>query len=298
MQKRRSPFRSGPPGPWPDFEKKQGPKKRSSFPLLAWFLLIVGAIIMLVPFLWMVLTSVKPANEIVSYPPVFIPSKIIWTRFDRIFKELNFGLYFLNSIYISTLTTVIALFTSALTGYIFAKYEFTGKNLLFTAILATMMIPFTVTMIPMYLLFSKMGLVDHHLSIILPSLYNTFGIFMMRQFMQGLPTELMESGRIDGASEFRIFFRIMLPQTKPALAALGIFIFMWQWDNFLWPLIVLQSDSGFTLPVGLAAFSQQYWTDYGLVMAVATVTVIPVLLVFLCLQKHFIKGITMTGIKG
>lgn len=273
-------------------------KKKSSFPLLAWFFLIVGAIIMLVPFLWMVLTSVKPANEILSYPPVLIPSKIIWTRFDRIFKELNFGLYFLNSIYISALTTVIALFTSALTGYIFAKYEFTGKSVLFTAILATMMIPFTVTMIPMYLLFSKMGLVDHHLSIVLPSLYNTFGIFMMRQFMQGLPTELMESGRIDGASEFRIFFQVMLPQTKPALAALGIFIFMWQWDNFLWPLIVLQSDSRFTLPVGLAAFSQQYWTDYGLVMAVATVTVIPVLLVFLCLQKHFIKGITMTGIKG
>lgn len=203
-----------------------------------------------------------------------------------------------NSIYISALTTVISLFTSALTGYIFAKYEFTGKNVLFTAILATMMIPFTVTMIPMYLLFSKVGLIDHHLSIILPSLYNTFGIFMMRQFMQGLPTELMESGRIDGASEFRIFFQIMLPHTKPALAVLGIFIFMWQWDNFLWPLITLQSESKFTLPVGLATFSQQYWTDYGLVMAVATITVIPVLLVFLCLQKHFIKGITMTGIKG
>lgn len=298
MQDRKSLFLREPHVLWPGFEGKQKSKKERLFSLLAWSVLSVGAAVMLLPFLWMVLTSVKPANEIVSYPPILFPSQITWARFGRIFGELKFGLYFWNSIYICVLTTVISLFTSALTGYIFAKFEFAGKNVLFTAILATMMIPFTVTMIPMYLLFSKAGLVDHHLAIILPSLYNTFGIFMMRQFMQGLPTELLESGRIDGAGEFRIFLQLMLPQTKPALAALAIFIFMWQWDNFLWPLIVLQSEERFTLPVGLTAFSQQYWTDYGLVMAVATVTVLPVLVVFLCLQKHFIRGITMTGIKG
>lgn len=274
------------------------PKRIGLYNILAWSFLITGALIMLIPFLWMIITSIKIPKEIISYPPIFLPTKVTFARFYRILTELNFARFFFNSIYLSAIITIVTLFTSALTGYIFAKFEFKGKQLLFIAILTTMMIPFPVIMIPLYLLVSAIGLVDSHFSLIIPALYNTFGIFLMRQFMTSLPTELMESARIDGASEFTIFLRIMLPQTKPALAALGIFVFMWQWDNFLWPLIVLQQEIKFTLPLGLAMFSQQFYTDYGLVMAGATISVIPVLIVFLLMQKSFIKGITMTGLKG
>ncbi len=160
------------------------------------------------------------------------------------------------------------------------------------------MIPFPVLMIPLYLLIGKVGLVDNHLAIILPALFNTFGVFLMRQFMESIPNEFIEAGRIDGASEFKIFSRLILPQTKPALAAMAIFSFMWQWDSYLWPLISQSSSRNFTLPLGLATFSNQYYTDYGLVMAGATVSVIPIIIVFLFMQKRFVKGITMTGLKG
>lgn len=273
-------------------------KKVNFFKIIKWVLLIVGAAVMLLPFLWMVITSIKIPQEIIAYPPILIPGEVTFERYRQILIELDFIRYFFNSLYISLIVTGATLFTSSLLGYIFAKYKFKGKNVIFISILSTMMIPFPVIMIPLYLLIAKIGLVDNHLAIIIPAVFNTFGVFLMRQFMQDIPTELIESGRIDGASEFYIFYKLILPQAKPALAALAIFIFMWQWDNFLWPLIVLQSNKTFTLPLGLAFFAQQYWTDYGLVMAGATVSVIPVLIVFLFMQRKFIKGITMTGLKG
>jgi ABC-type glycerol-3-phosphate transport system permease component len=273
-------------------------KRISLFDFLKWLILLTGAVIMLFPFLWMVITSIKIPQEVMSYPPILIPNKITFERYRRILVELNFIRYFFNSIYISAIVTTAVLFTSSILGYVFAKFEFKGKNILFIAVLSTMMIPFPVLMIPLYLLLGDVGLVDTHLAIILPSLFNTFGVFLMRQFMQNIPTEFLEAGRIDGASEFKIFFKLILPQTKPALAALAIFSFMWQWDSYLWPLISLSTDKNFTLPLGLAMFSNQYWTDIGLVMAGATVSVIPVIIVFLFMQNKFVEGITMTGLKG
>jgi multiple sugar transport system permease protein len=273
-------------------------RKLTLFDSLKWTLLIAGAASMLFPFFWMVVTSIKIPQEVLSYPPILIPHQVTFERYRRILVELNFVRYFFNSTYISVIVTFGVLFTSAILGYVFAKFSFRGKGVLFVGILSTMMIPFPVLMIPLYLLLGKISLTDSHLAIILPSLFNTFGVFLMKQFMETIPSEFLEAGRIDGASEFRIFYQLILPQTKPALAALAIFSFMWQWDSYLWPLIALSSDNNFTLPLGLAMFSNQYWTDIGLVMAGATVSVIPVIIVFLFMQNKFVEGITMTGMKG
>jgi multiple sugar transport system permease protein len=274
------------------------PRKLTVFDSLKWTLLIAGAASMLFPFFWMVITSIKIPQEVLSYPPILIPRQVTFERYRRILVELNFVRYFSNSTYISVIVTLGVLFTSAILGYVFAKFDFRGKGVLFVGILSTMMIPFPVLMIPLYLLLGKISLTDTHLAIILPSLFNTFGVFLMKQFMETIPNEFLEAGRIDGASEFRIFYQLIMPQTKPALAALAIFSFMWQWDSYLWPLIALSSDRNFTLPLGLAMFSNQYWTDIGLVMAGATVSVIPVIIVFLFMQNKFVEGITVTGMKG
>jgi len=260
-------------------------------------LLVLGGIIMLVPFIWMVSTAFKPPPEIISYPPTFIPKKPTLQYFQEIFTKLNFGRFFFNSLYIASLVTVIALFTSSFVGYVFSKFSFRGKEIIFLLILSTMMIPFPVVMIPLYLMIVRFGWMDKHLSLIVPFFYSTFGIFLMRQFTSTIPDELREAARIDGCPEFRIYWNIILPQCRPALAALGIFTFMWNWDSFVWPLIVLQSEATFTLPMGLAMFSQQWWTNYGLVMAGATITVTPVLVVFLLMQRQFIQGIVLTGLK-
>lgn len=273
-------------------------RKLTVFDSLKWTLLIAGAASMLFPFFWMVITSIKIPQEVLSYPPILIPRQVTFERYRRILVELNFVRYFSNSTYISVIVTLGVLFTSAILGYVFAKFDFRGKGVLFVGILSTMMIPFPVLMIPLYLLLGKISLTDTHLAIILPSLFNTFGVFLMKQFMETIPNEFLEAGRIDGASEFRIFYQLIMPQTKPALAALAIFSFMWQWDSYLWPLIALSSDRNFTLPLGLAMFSNRSWTDIGLVMAGATVSVIPVIIVFLFMQNKFVEGITVTGMKG
>jgi len=245
----------------------------------------------------MISTSFKVPSQIISYPPSLIPRPPTLRYYSRIFTELSFGTFFLNSGYISALTTLSTLFTSSLVGYVFAKFEFPGRNVIFLMILSTMMIPFAVTIIPLFLVIARIGWVDSHLALIIPGLYNAFGIFLMRQFTLGIPNELREAAIMDGCSEFRTYWSIILPQCKSALAALGIFTFMASWNDFLWPLIVLQSYKKFTLSVGLAMFSQQWWTNYGLSMAGATIAVIPVLIVFLIFQRQFIHGIVLTGLK-
>ena len=259
--------------------------------------LSLGSIVMLFPFIWMISTSFKTPPQIISYPPTLIPKPPTLEYYTQIFTKLNFGRFFLNSGYISVIITASALLTSSFVGYVFAKFNFWGKEVIFMMILSTMMIPFAVTMIPLYLIISKLGWINSHLALIIPGLYSTFGIFLIRQFMSSIPNELREAAIVDGCGEFRTFWSIILPQCKPVLAALGIFTFMWNWDNFLWPLIVLNNEDKFTLPVGLSMFSQQWWTNYGLVMAGATISVIPVLIVFFIFQKQFIQGIVLTGLK-
>jgi len=272
--------------------------KEKALRILNWVILLIGAVFMVVPFYWMVTTSFKYPSEVIAYPPVWIPTRVTLESYAKIFTEMNFLRYFFNSAYISITVTAIVILTSAYVGYVFAKFDFWGKNVIFLCILATMMVPFPVTMIPMYLVMGRIGWVGSHKSLIIPALYSTFGIFMMRQFMHSIPNELREAAKIDGCGEFRIFWTIILPLTKSGLAALTIFTFMWNWDSFLWPLIVLNSDNAFTLPVGLAMFANQFWTDYALVLAGSTVTVAPVLIVFFLMQKRFIEGITLSGMKA
>lgn len=261
-------------------------------------ILSFGAIIMVFPFVWMTLSAFKQPSEIIAYPPILFPANPSLDLLNRIWTEIDFKRYFANSLLVSVIVTLVQLFTSAFVGYVLAKYRFTGRNVLFFTIIATMMIPWPVLLIPQYLIVLKLGFMNTYWALILPALYSSFGIFLLRQFMHSIPDELIDAARIDGASEPNIFIRIILPMCGPALAALGIFVFMWSWDSFVWPLVVINSESMYTLPLGLATFTNQYWTDYAAVNAGAFISVIPVLIVFLVLQRRFIEGIALTGMKG
>jgi ABC-type glycerol-3-phosphate transport system permease component len=190
------------------------------------------------------------------------------------------------------------LFTSSLVGYVLAKIEFRGREVIFISILATMMIPYPVTLIPSYQMMDWFGWLNTYWALIIPGCYSSFGIFLVRQYMHSIPDELLDAGRIDGASELRIFFQLVLPLTTPVMAALGIFHFMWNWNSFLWPFLILNNQKKFPLPVALATFTTEYITDYASTMAGAAISVFPVLIVFLILQRHFVAGIALTGMKG
>ena len=264
---------------------------------IATIFLVLGSVIMVFPLIWMISTAFKIPSQIISYPPNIIPKPPTLQHFDRILKVPYFGRSFLNSAYIASLVATVSVFTSTLVGYVFAKFRFFGRNVIFIMILSTMMIPFPVTMIPLFLVISTLGFGNSHAALIVPSLYTTFGIFLMRQFMSTVPNELREAAIIEGCNEFRAFRSIILPQCIPAISALLIFQFMWHWESFVWPLIVIQSTAKFTLPVFLATFSNEWWTDYGMVMAGATITVFPILIVFFFFQKQIIQGMALTGLK-
>ena len=264
---------------------------------IATIFLVLGSVIMVFPLIWMISTAFKIPSQIISYPPNIIPKPPTLQHFDRILKVPYFGRSFLNSAYIASLVATVSVFTSTFVGYVFAKFRFFGRNVIFIMILSTMMIPFPVTMIPLFLVISTLGFGNSHAALIVPSLYTTFGIFLMRQFMSTVPNELREAAIIEGCNEFRAFRSIILPQCIPAISALLIFQFMWHWESFVWPLIVIQSTAKFTLPVFLATFSNEWWTDYGMVMAGATITVFPILIVFFFFQKQIIQGMALTGLK-
>jgi len=264
---------------------------------LVYIMLSILSIAMIIPFYWMLVTSVKKPSEVITYPPVWFPSKIQWNNFRRLFQQAEFGKFFRNSSIVTACAVPMVLFTSSLAGFIFAKYRFRGNNVLFLIVLSSMMVPFAVVMIPLYIEMTLFNWIDTFYALIAPWTVNAFGIFLMRQFMFEVPESLMDAARIDGCSEFQIYWRIILPNIKAALSALSIFIFLWSWDSFLWPLVVTSSSNTKTLPVGVAMFSNQWWTQYNLVMAGAVVIVLPVLIVFLMLQRHFIQGIVLSGLK-
>ena len=266
--------------------------------IIAQIILWVGVVVMIFPFVWMVLSAFKQPDEIIAYPPIWIPRDPSLDLLRRIWTEIDFGQYFANSLLQATSVTLIVLLTSAFVGYVLAKFEFWGRNAVFLMVLSTMMIPWPVLLIPQYLIASRLHLINNMWALIIPGFYSSFGIFLMRQFMHSIPDELLDAARIDGASEPGIFVKIVLPLTGPALAALGIFTFMWNWDSFIWPLVVISSQKLYTLPLGLATFTNQYWTDYAAVNAGAFISVIPVLIVFLLLQRYFIQGIALTGMKA
>lgn len=265
--------------------------------ILIYTFLTLGAITILFPFIWMILSSFKTQSEIVSFPPTFFPENPTVQNFIDVWVTVNFKQFFINSLFVLVIKTVIILYTSIVAGYVFSKLEFRGRNVIFIIILATMMVPYPVTILSLYQEMFWLKWIDSYQALIWPAAFNTFGIFVMKQFISGIPDSLMESARIDGAGEFRILHRIIVPLIKPALSALAIFICLAVWNDFLWPFLVLNSDSKYTIPVGLALFKGRYYTDYAKQLTGATITVVPVLVIYFFLQKQFVEGITLSGIK-
>ena len=272
--------------------------KDISIKLFLHFVLVLGATIMLFPFLWMIFTSLKPATEILSSPPTFFPHSVTLSHFKEVlFGDWPFIRFFINSIVLSTISTVCIIFTSSLAGYIFAKFEFIGKRVLFWSILGTMMIPFQSFIIPLYLLMNSFGWVDSYIGIVFPWLIQGFSTFFMRQNIASIPDELIDSAKVDGASNLTIYFRIILPLSKSALSAVAIFSFMFAMGYFIWPLIITSSTEKYVLTLGLTLFQHSFYTDYGLVMAGATITTAPVFIAYAVLRRRIIRGMTLTGLK-
>ena len=267
--------------------------------VLLYVFLISGLTVTMLPFVWMILGSFKSSTEIIRIPPSFWPKNPSLNSFRTILTDPSVPLerFYLNSLVVAISTVVMGLFTSSLAGYIFAKYRFAGQDLMFNFILATMMVPFQVLMIPSYLILAKLGLINTLWALILPGAMDAFGIFMMKQFVEGLPSELMDAGRIDGASEFGIYWRIMLPQLGPALATLGILRFMWSWNNYLWPLVVITSNERRTLPIMLTWYNSAHSRRVDLTMAASVLVVVPILIIYSFFQRWIVQGMAMSGLK-
>jgi len=265
--------------------------------VLLHFILVVTALAATLPFVWVVFASFKNFKELVSSREM-LPK--VWTlaNYRDILSRVNFGTAFGNSLIAATVVTLATLFTSAALGYIFAKYQFWGKERLFLLLLVTLMVPFAVVLVPLYIIIGDLGLINNLGGIIITGLWSTFGIFFMRQFMESIPYELIDAARIDGASEWRIFFNLVIPMSTSPLAALAVFSFLGNWDSFLWPLVVLNSPEKQTLPLVLAGLRSLFWTRYEIWAAGSMLTVIPVMILYSFASKYFIQGIAMTGLKA
>jgi len=258
----------------------------------------IGFVAVVTPFVWMILGSFKGESELRQVPPTWWPQTPTLDNYRQLFAKESFLRYFLNSTVVALVVTAGNLIFCSMVGYALAKLTFRGKKLVFGLVMGTLLLPGMVTFVPLFVLVVNMGLADSYPGLILPFLVGPFGVFLMRQFIIGIPDELLDAGRVDGASELRIFRQIILPLCGPGLATLGILTFLSSWNNFLWPLVVAQTQDHYTLPVALALFSTgQNVTNYGLLLAGATVVVAPIVIVFLILQRRFIEGIATTGIK-
>lgn len=254
---------------------------------------------MIVPFLWMISTSLKTDGNVFVYPPQLFPNPIRWQNYKEAWEALPLGRGYWNSIKITCVVVLGTLLTSAMAAFGFARIKFAGRELLFMLLLSTMMIPFQVTLIPMFLVFNRIGWIDTHWPLIVPPLLtNAFGVFLLRQFMLTFPGELEDAGKLDGLNPWGIFVRIVIPNCVPSLIALGIFTFMGNWNSFLGPLIFLNDKDKFTLPLMIASFQGLYATDWPLLMAAASSSLVVILVLFLFAQRYFIEGITLSGLKG
>lgn len=273
--------------------------KRTGKKVIIQIILIVMAFLAVFPFLWMISTSLKGAEEVFAYPPKLIPEVFHWENYKKALTDLPFDKAYFNSIKLAVINVTGQVATSAMAGYALGKLKFRGSNIVFGGFIGVMMVPYTVISIPLFLIFSELNLIDTHLAIILMTFaYMPMGVFLCRQFIMAIPNELMEAAIIDGANYGTIFFRIIVPLIKPALASLGIFSFMWNWNSFYTPLIFLNSQDKFPVPLLLNMFKGKYTVDWSLIMAASTISIIPVLVVYLVCQKHIIEGITITGLKG
>ncbi|WYP27777.1 carbohydrate ABC transporter permease [Alkalihalobacillus sp. FSL W8-0930] len=261
--------------------------------------LILASVLFLVPFIWMVSTSLKPLTQVFSFPPEFIPRPIQWENYVEATKYIPFWKYTFNTAVITILSTIGVMISCPIVAYSFAKLKWRGRNVLFVITIGVMMIPAQVTMIPLFLLFNQLGWVGTNLPLIVPAFFGVpFSIFLLRQFFKGLPDTLREAAKIDGASEWRIYWQIMFPLARPAVLAIALFQFMASWTDFLGPLIYLTNETSYTLSLGLQQFQNQQGSQWHMMMAVSTLMTLPIIILFFFMQKTFIRGITFTGIKG
>ena len=275
---------------------------RTGIRFLAYATLCATALLMITPFLWMILTSLKTQQEAFQFPPTLLPATLIWENYTQLFTLVPFGRYFLNTLLVTGLVVVGQLFISSLAAYAFARLKFFGRDTIFLFYLATMMVPFQVTLIPLYLLVFELGWVNTYWGLIAPGLSSAYGIFLLRQSFLTMPEELSDAARIDGATEFGIFWRVFLPLSGPALATLGVFAFLGTWTDLLWPLLIVRDERLRTLELGLAyfnssipAFVQPNWP---ILMAAAVVVMLPIIVVYLFTQRYFTEGIAISGVKG
>ncbi|GIP49670.1 L-arabinose transport system permease protein AraQ [compost metagenome] len=266
--------------------------------IFAYLILAVVILCMLVPYAWMLSSSLKLNKDVFSFPMHWIPDAPRWLNYAEIWTRIPLGRFIYNTAKLSVIVTVLQLLTSSFAAYAFSKLRFKGRNLLFLGYIATIAIPWQAYMVPQFIMMRSMGLNNTHLAIIFLQAFSAFGVFLMRQFYQSIPDELCEAARIDGLSEYGIWGKIMLPLSKPALSTLTIFTFVNTWNDFLGPMIYLTKTELKTIQIGLRMFITQYSAEYGLIMAASVVSIIPVLIVFLALQKYFVQGVASSGIKG
>lgn len=277
-------------------------RKKAAKKVLAYLVLSIIGFSMILPFLWMISTSLKAPSEVFTKPDVWwkywIPEKVVWQNYVRAWNAVPFGKFYLNSIFVAACVTIGQVVTSSFAAYAFGRLHFPGRDKLFFAYLATLMIPKAVIMIPVFAMISKIGWIDTYLALIVPALFQAYGTFLLRQFFMSLPSELEDAAKIDGCSLFGIYWRIILPLSKPAVATLAIFVFMGNWRSFIWPLLVINRTALKTLPIGLEYFKSQYTTDWTLLMAGAVMATVPLIIVFVFSQRFFVEGIKLSGMKG
>ncbi len=267
--------------------------------VIVYTILIIIALLMLIPFLWMFSAAIKSDREVFQMQPfVFIPENAKWSNYLDIWTKIPFAHFVGNTVFLTIVVTILQLLTSSFAAYSFAKLEFKHRNGLFFAYIATIAMPWQVYMVPQFIMMRKFGLNDKLLAIICLQAFSAFGVFMMKQFYEGIPNELCEAARVDGMSEYKIYASVMLPLSKPALSTLTIFTFVNTWNDYLGPLIYLKTETKKTIQLGLKMFISQYSSDYGLIMAGSVLSLIPVLIVFLILQRYFVEGVASTGLKG
>ena len=264
---------------------------------VSYVVLVLLGLVTVLPLLYMVALSLQSDSEVFAGEPVLWPAEPQWDNFVRLFEAAPFGRFFLNSLIMAGAITIAHLVFDPLVGYVFAKFDFPGKRIAFVAVLSTLMVPFFVRMLPIYAIFSNLGWIDTYQGLIVPFLMDAYGIFLMRQYIQPLPDELIEAARVDGASELRIYLQIILPQCRPALAVLALVTFVFQWNEFLWPLVATSTTEMRTMPIGLTLFNQEYFTQWNLTAAGALILFVPTALFFVVTQKFLVEGISLSGLK-
>jgi len=276
-----------------------GGKRFSVTMMVIYIALALATFTMLLPYYWMVITSIKPQEEIQTYPPKFYVEKPTIQPYKELLALIPMGRYIINSVFICICIVIFNIFACSLAGYAFAKHKFFGKNAVFLLFLSSLMIPWQVNIIPSFLMISSFGWLNTFKGLIIPTLgWSAFGIFLNRQFIYSIPDDLIDAARIDGCNELQIYWNVILPLIKPVMATLAIFTFIQQWNNLVWPLVIISERSMKTVPVALAVLSSQTSSNFGMLMAAAVIATTPVLIVFLLFQKYIIKGIALTGLKG